>query len=340
MAENKDKGVVEFGDPEYSSRLDAAKKGRVPLGGAPMPTIPRLDESPRDRHAGVQSAAMKHAMLTPEQQAMAVSQGGFIPGVGSAYASNQPKVRANPLAPPGEEPPPDPGVFQMQAPEGQAFANPPRGEGAGLRPETVAQLEAVAKANAGAPAPGAPPAATTPRDLAKEAEDLAKEVGVDDEELNYDEFGNRVRDILSNKQRRELIEKRCLPMKLEDLLIYQEVKQVVPIVPGKFEPTYRSTSGMEDLFIKRMVGSERGSPQYIADRYAILNLTAGLFAVNGRPLPAHLSADGEPTEDLFNAKLKMLLKFPITVLADLSVNYTWFGKRVQKLLVVDDIKGF
>ena len=303
-----------------------------------MPQMPRFDQPvPTDRHAGVQAnLGSKHNILSPEQQAELQQQGKFIPGAGSAYAFNQPAA--------GQVLQPKAGV--QKAPEGQEYANPPRPAGAGLRKETLQQLEEVAKANMGpeTETPAAPPTPKKP-DPEKTKEELEAEAAKNDlddyeEQFDTDEFGQKVRNLLVNKERREAIEKRCSAMSVEDLLINQEIRQTVSIIPGKLEIVFRSITGAEDLFIKRKVFGLKGSAQLIFDTYSVLNLACSLYSINRRPLPTHLDAEGDPDDALFEAKKKLLLKLPIQMLADFSVNYSWFDRRVKKLFVIDELKGF
>jgi len=313
MADKKE--VVEFPEnKEYLERIRQAQAGAPPLGGAPMPQMPRFDMPPEDRHQGVQRPMMPASgIIPPEQRAELERQGALIPGVGSAYVANQP-------------------AMQRQAPQASQgkteWQNPPRPEGAGLRPETAKQLEEVAKANAEG------------KKADKEAADLKEEMDKLDEEFDYDEFGNKIHTLTQNKQRREAIEARCAPMDFAQLITIQEVRQDVPIIPGKFVPTFRSAQGHEELYIKKKMSGERGSEAYLRDKFALLALALGLYALNGRELPSHLDKDGEVDDELFSKKLKILLRFPFDLLADMSTNLGWFGKRVQKLLVVDNIKGF
>jgi hypothetical protein len=325
------KEVTDLGDADYQARIAAAKAGKVPVGVIPMPPIPRFDQAPPDRFQGVQSTRAAQQLLTPEQQAELARNGQFIPGVGSGYAANQPGARGLPqvAVPQQALEQAQAGQMQQSAPPGE-FVNPPRPEGAGLRSQTVQQLEAVAKANSEA----------EKEKLNKDVKDIHEEISSMDDVFETDEFGNRVKSLLNNKQRRDAVEARCEPLIIDDLITRGECRQRVPIVPGKFEPTYRSVGGNEDLFVKRLMSSERGSDQYILDKYSVMNLVTGLYALNGKPLPSHLDQSGDPEDKLFQAKYKIVSKMPLAMLADLSVNYTWFGRRLQKLFVVDVIKGF
>ncbi len=316
------KGVTEFDDAaksreDYAARIARAKGARVPVGGAPMPSIPRLDQSVTDPSVGVQNATAAAKLLTPEQQRHLAEQGKFIPGVGSAYARNQPGFdphQASKEATPAE-------------PKSE-FVNPPRAEG-GLRPETIKGIEQLAKAQKDT-------AAETDAALKKDLEEL----DALDDTFELDEYGNKVHTTLNNKKRKDAIEARCEPMSIDDLILRGEVRQRVPVVPRQFEPTFRSVGGDEMLFIKRLMTGERGSDQYISDKFSVYQLTLGLYALNGNPLPSHLNADKDPDETLFKAKYKVLAKLPSAVLADLSVNWVWFSRRLEKLFVVDNFKGF
>ena len=332
---DKDKGIVSFPEQdEYIARINAAKEKKIPLGGAPMPQMPRFDQPVQpDRHAGVQAPiTSRHHILSPEQQDELKKQGQFIPGAGSAYAFNQPAAE--------KVLQPQPGV--QKASEGQEYANPPRPSGAGLRQETLQQLEEIAKINA---QPEAKKDATEEKKTAKPSKDSDDDGAVSEledfeDQFDVDEFGQKVRNLLVNKERREAIEKRCSPMNIEDLLTNQEIRQTITLIPGKLEITFRSMTGAEDLYIKRKVFGVKGSTQMIYDTFSVLSLCCSLFSINRRPLPSHLDAEGDPDDERFEAKKKLLLKLPIQLLADFSVNYSWFDRRVKKLFVIDELKGF
>lgn len=311
---NKRAGTVDFtgGDQNMKDAIARAKSSKVPIGGVPMPAMPRLDQPPPQSH-GVQSARVAQKILTPEEQAKLAEQNKFIPGVGSAYAANQPAYQTPaPVDHEGNAQPIDPRTA-------------PRPPGAGLRPDTVQALQAVAAAN------------TSDDEALK---NINKEI--DDEEDVYEdnEFGEKVRSLLGNKKRAASIEARCQPMSFDELLMYGSVKQKVPIIPGKFEPVFRSLFGEENEEILRMMGSVRGPDQYILDVMSLYQLTCGLYSVNGRVLPDHLDKSSDFNEEMFRAKHKVVRKMALPILADLDVNFRWFTRRVQKLTVVDDIKSF
>jgi hypothetical protein len=319
---DKKKQIVDLSpqNTEYSQKIAQARAVQHPVGGAPMPKMPNFADAQQqgDRYAGVQGhqqarrAQGMATLLTPEQQRQLDEQGAAIPGVGAAYVANQPNARRV-LDP------------RNQAPQ---FQNPPRPEGAGITEQTAAQLDAVAKANA----PDAP---------VQDTEKLKKEIDdIEDELFDFDEMGNRIKNQLANKERRDLIESRCEPMDLMSLLVDREVRQVVPIIPGKYYPTFRSCGGDEDLEIKRMIAKEQSSTTYVLAKMTIMQLTCGLFALNNKPLPSHLDKDGNFDEVAFKEKLKNLLKYPVQVLADLAVNYTWFDRRVRALISFEAIKDF
>lgn len=323
------------GASDYKQRLQAAQKGHVPLGGAPMPHIPRLDQTPPgagDRSLGVQQQGAQQAAtqaqqratglagmaqaMTPEQHAKAQAAGQIIPGVGSAYMVNQPKgVQIGQPVPTGPE-------MSRTGADGQD-ANPIRPEG-GLSPDTLAGLEAVAEAN----------------EAEVEVEDKKVDTDKDFDGFDFEELGSTSRDMLNNKERRDAIEVKITDeLDFEGLIIHQELRQRVPILKG-FEPMYRTPGGAEDLFVKRLIGKVEGSERYVLDYYTVMGLVCGLYALNDKPLPSHLDKDGEPIEELFDAKMKHILKFPLVIIADLACNFSWFTVRVQKLLGLDKVKDF
>lgn len=316
MSEGNKNSPTDFGgESAAAAAIAAAKQRRVPVGGIPLPQMPRLDlQPPAMAQAGVQSVRSAQRILSPEERHRLAEMGQFHPGVGSAYAVNQPAASNLPTNSEGEELPIDPRLT-------------PRPAGAGLRPETVKELEGVAAAN-------------SKNGDDEELKKINKEIDAIDEVFETNEFGERVRSLLANKERSRLIETRCPPLSLEDLLINGSVQQKVPIIPGRFEPTFRSLQGFENLEILRLMSAIRGSEDLVLDTLHLYRLAAGLFAINGRLFPNHLDTNGDFNKELFEIKSKMVTKMALPILADLVVNYGWFQKRVQKLTVVDDIKSF
>jgi hypothetical protein len=148
---------------------------------------------------------------------------------------------------------------------------------------------------------------------------------------------NEAERVLNNKKRRQEIEGRCAPMNLEDLILKDEVTQLVPVVPDKFEVTYRSMTPEENLYIKRYIAkNDQGqSDQYVMEKFGILQLVCSVVAINGRAMPEFRKGSGEVDDKAFDAKLAMLLKKSGYVIADLGINYYWFDIRVRKLLNPD-----
>ena len=143
--------------------------------------------------------------------------------------------------------------------------------------------------------------------------------------------------ILDNKKRRKEIEDRCAPMSFEDLLMKDEVQQRVPIIPGKFEPLFRSLRPVESLYIKQRMAKETiNTDQYLGEKYNLLLLTCSLVDISSAPLPDHRKhlPDGsfEVDDKLFEEKLKRVAQKSGYIIADLGVNYMWFDIRVRKLI--------
>lgn len=218
-------------------------------------------------------------------------------------------------------------------PDGGVQPRPPGSPA--IRPETQQQLEDMAKAQEAA--------AQATLDEKKVVEDAKKEKGLSDDDLfDMMDFNqrNEAERILNNKKRRKEIEGRCEPMNFEDLLISNEVAQTVPIIPGKFEPRYRSLTPEESLFIKKLMSREQTvNDQYMLEKYGLLQLTCSITSINGVPLPDHRGKDGTPDDDLFQTKLKVITKKSGYIVADLGINYAWFDLRVRRLINPDDLKN-
>jgi hypothetical protein len=178
----------------------------------------------------------------------------------------------------------------------------------------------------------------------KEEQKKAEEKKTDDDLSDLLDFGNlrtEAERIHKNKKRKETIERRCEKLVLAELIWKGELKQIVPIVPGEFEVTYRTISADENLFVRKFVSREKAADAYLLDLYTLCQLTCSLVSIAGggnvRALPDHLNSNGEVDEKAFNEKLGRIRKMPIPLIADLLVNYDWFDVRTRKVLNSDEL---
>jgi hypothetical protein len=150
-------------------------------------------------------------------------------------------------------------------------------------------------------------------------------------------------DALKNPKQKEIIEARLKPLDVGDLIMKNKVSQRVPVLPGKFEPTFESMPGGIDLKLKQLLVKESKSiavtEAYLLDKHAVMTTAAGVIAINGNPLPSMYDALGEFNEDMFWIKYKWVLGRNIHMLASLGIHYSWFESRVRKLFVADEGKG-
>lgn len=201
-----------------------------------------------------------------------------------------------------------------------------------LSPSTAAQLEQMQQAQR---QQEAEKKGLDEEAIKKGAEEVAK-----DELFDMFDFGGagEAERILNNKKRRKEIEDRCEPMNFEDLILRDEVRQVVPIKPGQFEPKFRTLSPEESLFIKQYLAKDTNpSDAYAAEKFALCQLTCSLVSLNGNDFPDHRKTDGTPDEELFKIKMKKLMKKSGYIVADLSINYYWFDLRVRRLIAPEKL---
>jgi hypothetical protein len=150
-----------------------------------------------------------------------------------------------------------------------------------------------------------------------------------------------MKDLLNNPEQRKIIEDRLEPLSLDKLVVDGYVRQTVPIVPDKFVPVFQSIGADEELACKRLIVADAKSldvnEQYLMDKHAFMVLACGLHAVNGKPLPSHRDAEGNFDDQLFWKKFSMVLRFPLHMMASLSINFFWFDVRVRKLFVAETL---
>ena len=343
-------------------------KYTTPVGGHPAPPIPALDQP---HQAGLTMADHAIAARTPVPgpqggiinpppmaQGMPLFPSDILPaearedkdfreGAGAMLAMNQPNLAARY------------GVIRngKKIPAQQLQVAPGR---AGLKSETVEGLKAVEEFNksrrdaesgntrieaeaasgtAGAAARIAGEPSTAPASM----DDVRKKLdGMDD--FDFNAFRQAMlRDMLNNEEQRKLIEGRLSSMDLTDLIMRGFITQIVPIVPGKFEPEFQSLSTEDDLALKRMVMEETKSldapAQYMLDKFAVMSAALGVRAINKKQLPEHRDNKGNFDEDMFRAKFNLFVKYPFHMVASLGIHYFWFDIRVRKLFVAETIKN-
>ena len=237
-------------------------------------------------------------VLNPEAQA----DPSFRPGVGSMYAGNQPGLQK--------------GSKRSKV----------------LKKETVEGIEALRQFNEEAAELQKKQLEEAQDDEKTPVEKLAEEMGIENPEEFFSQFRAEV-DELNTPELRKSIEDRCEELSIEQLIEEGEVRQDVPIVRAKFIPTFRTVTGDEDLSIKRRLYGVQGGEQYIYDLMGMSHLTAGLYAINSRPLPSHLDDTRQFNEALFKKKFKIVKSYPLSMVASLSINFTWFDKRTRKLFI-------
>jgi len=146
---------------------------------------------------------------------------------------------------------------------------------------------------------------------------------------------------LMTPEQKELIEKRLEPIDLSQMFIEQEFRQVVPIIPGKFEVEYRSISGYEDEHLKLMLSDEpeNVSTRYLGDKYATLSLICAVRVLNGKELPLHYTPQKGWDDKNFEKRGKLVMGLPATAVWSLMVHATWFDQRCKGLFKVSEIKN-
>lgn len=336
-------------DSQADSGLTMANQANMQLAAAEgLPQAPRaggmFQEAP-SQSATVQArppmsappAGILPGDVLPDE---ARSDPTFHEGQGSMYASAQPALAMKY------------GVIRGQKhllP--QQFAQAPTG----LRKETIEGLKAIQEASqsedvrlqqasAASSAGAAGRLGNSPTDGPQTESAAARESAVEAvkklDDFDFNSFREMMmKDIINNEDQRKMIEDRCPALNVDDLIMQGFITQRVPVLPGRFEPTFRSMGGDEDLAIKRIIMNEsKGleiSDRYLLDKFSLMAVTIGLFAINGNPLPDHNDGNGDFDEAKFMVKFKKVSKLPFHMLGSLGVNFFWFDIRVRKLFVAE-----
>jgi hypothetical protein len=179
----------------------------------------------------------------------------------------------------------------------------------------------------------------------KEKLERAKKAIEQMDEFDFDSFRQAMmKDLLNNDEQRQIIEARCTPLSLDEYISQGFVLQKVPIIPGRFEPTFRSLTAEDDLALKRLIMQDSKSIAEVADRYlldkfGLMSCACMTHAINTHIFPSHLDKNGDFSDELFWLKFNKILKQGFHLLASLGVNGFWFDVRVRKLFVAEKLKN-
>jgi hypothetical protein len=289
-------------------------------------------EEPQEKPQGVITLGSKQ--LSPEQEAdyrakiQNAKKGGINAHKGNTPVGHVEKPTMPLLRPTGAA-----GEPAFSTDIGSAPGVKPRPPGSPvLRPGTISQLEGLQEAQKKA----AETQSSTDEAAMKEELESTKQ----EELLEAFDFSGQTEAerILENKKRRKEIEDRLEPMKLEDLIMRDEVRQKIPIIPDKYEILFRSVTPQESLFVKQYLYKEQmPNDSYALEKYSICMLVCALLSINGKSFPDHRKTDGAPDEKLFEIKMKDLMRKSAYIVADLGVQYRWFDMRVRRLMNPDSL---
>ena len=316
MADNRSQLPVPGG-------LTATQKAKVaddklPIGGAPPVDIPPFESMLPNRAIprSVEEQQLPGQAQRPpregaeikkdwETAASLFTKGQFTnPQNTPDQAAGLPNVAAHAQQPVGQHPAHDPASIPAQ--------------GMPQAPPAVAQPEPPIPAQ---PAPEDDTDGPTLGDFRKHEAPLRSYSMAMQREANFD-----------REDMRKAVEGRLDDVAVENMILYESVSQLHPIIPGKLEVVFRSLTPEEDLFIKDELYNITSSDRYVMDMMVLMNLACGLQTFNSVAMPSHLKEKaGERTvdKDLFDKKMKIILKIPIQVVALLSVVYGWFDPRVR-----------
>ena len=120
-----------------------------------------------------------------------------------------------------------------------------------------------------------------------------------------------------------------------EYLINGEVTQLVPIIPGKLEVTFRSVTDMEEAYVDAQLSKNRDATARVFLRHSNeWALAFHIVAVNGHKWPATM-VNGEINEAALEKRKAHVRKLSSPVFQLITQNLVWFLERVTKGLTLE-----
>jgi hypothetical protein len=155
----------------------------------------------------------------------------------------------------------------------------------------------------------------------------------------------QLREQLQTEEQRKIIEARLeesgKKIKLSQMYEIGEFRQVVPIIPGEFEPEFRTITPEEDNEIKLKMSNEPAdvSLRYLNDKYAVISMLCALRKLNDTLLPEHFTNAKGWNEKTFLEKTKIIRRMPVPAVWSLMVHNIWFEDRCRQVFKLEDLKN-
>jgi hypothetical protein len=358
----------------YQQKL-AARRAEAPIGGdVPMPKIPILDSEHKPGLTMDQAAALQRGIHPDAAGAVAMNatqprqsnipqifptdtlnpeakkDPRYVQGYGADLAMNQPHlamqygvVRNGELVPPHmlQGPQQMEGGTRFRKETLQGVKKLEEMQQAAARTSEAAEDE---RAKKDAEGNQTARLAGSPEEKQPISDEEAKKTLQEMDDFDYYNFTQAMmRDLINNENQRRIIEARLEPLDITDLLMNDSLTQKVPIVPGKFEPTFETISGVNDLSMKSLIAQEAKqldvAERYLLDKFAMMQLAAGVKAINSVQMPIYKDENGVLVADKFWARFRKIAGLPIPVIASLGANYFWFDVRCRKLCTAEELKN-
>ena len=144
------------------------------------------------------------------------------------------------------------------------------------------------------------------------------------------------RTLYEDDRLRKIIEGKCQPLDLGDLIMTGRVTQVVPVLPGKLTITYQSLLGKESFWLEKTVAQQGLGDILARNAWSIYaRLVMAVSAINGKQFEPHVDDAGNVDQEAYEKKYAQVMRMSERVLEVMIANLSWFDTRVNKLIEND-----
>lgn len=149
-------------------------------------------------------------------------------------------------------------------------------------------------------------------------------------------------DPMMDRERRKRIEEGLEPIDFDEMVFKGWTTQKVPVRTG-FELLFRTIPTQHGLWLEWMMSkTPESSIQHTRHFFSLLQLAAGLDAINGKPIGPDVTRyvkDDDTSRESFNKAIQERLEFvgrmPSMLSDDLIIQQVWFNGRVRRTLAGD-----
>ena len=169
--------------------------------------------------------------------------------------------------------------------------------------------------------------------MEQKAAEQSQKVQEQSQEFHGQEVEEEEEELTQEEKLKRVIEGRLEEIDIGQYLMSGEIRQEVPIIPGKLVVVFKTVTDLEESYVDTvMSGDSNLTSRQFLRKMNELALSIHIYSVNGNKWPTNINGDGNVNKESIDARLKQIRKLSSPIFNMISQNLSWFIDRVNNSL--------